>query len=431
MRIRKIMLVLALISGAIFFVSLVGIEGFNNYSNSIENNYFILAVGIDKATTEGEKVKITIISEKFSNSENENNKEADIVSTEGETVLDALIQFDYFMEKKLFWGHLGYIVIGDEVAKDNMLDYLDFFIRDHGIRYDAVLTIAKDMTAEELFRQTEKSEKFLPDTLDSIFDNRIWLSVSRKVALSEAIKIFANKNIDVYLPYLTVKTETGDSLESIPTSSKENKESSGENQNSSSNSKLDNNQKIEIPRIYLEGLAVFSGENLVEYIAPDESRALNFIENHIESGIIMVKDSQDDKISTEIVDSKSKINVNLDKENKLTVNIDIEFSTNISEIFSRKDIFYFEKLNELEKSQSNKIKAQVESLISIMKKNKIDVINLNKFVNLKYPLRWDKLHDQKEDIINNATFNINVKSKINRTYHVKESIRVKKENKGE
>lgn len=428
-KIKKILNVLVFLSGALLFVTLVGIEGFKNYANSIEDNYFVFIVGIDKATTEGKNVKITVLSEKFGEGGENAKKESDIITVEGETVFDAIREFDYFLDKKLFWGHLGYIIIGDEVAKEGILDYIDFFARDSGTRYDCVVAISKDMEAEKLLRTGEKKKEFIPDTLDSIFSNRIWLSVSQKIYLSDALKVFSNKQIDAYLPYLEVKdinnldSSKKDSKNKEDDEKKEDKEKSKEESGNDKEEESEKNKKI-----YLEGLALFKEEKLIEYLDSDKSRAVNFVDNNIDTGVILIDDNTGEKLSLELIDNNVKIKPKLEENNELTVDVDISFTTNISEVISRQNVFYFSTLDEIEQKQSELIKKQIEELINITKENKIDIFNIDKRVALKYPLKWRSV-ENKKDIITNAKYNINVRSKLNRTYHLKESVRVKEEKK--
>lgn len=404
-KIKKIIYIFVFLSGTFLFVTLVGIEGFRNYANSIEDNYFVLAVGIDKAETEGKNVKITVLSEKFGG-EKETKKESDIITVEGETVFDAIREFNYFLDKKIFWGHLEYIIIGDKIAKEGILDYTEFFMRDSSTRYDCVVAIAKDIEAEELLRSKEEEKEFIPDTLSSIFANRIWLSSSRKIYLGEAVIIFSNENIDAYLPYLEIKSTNTNTNQKNAEINKENEKKSEETK-----------------EIYLTGLAIFKGEKLLDYLDSDKSRAINFLTNKIDSSVILIDDNLGQKLSLEVIDNISKITVELN-EDKLDINIDVSFTTNIAEIASRENIFYFNTLDEIEKRQSETIKSQIEDLINITKENQIDIFNIDKKVELKYPIKWNKTENKKE-IIANAKYSVNVSSKVNRSYHLKESIKVK------
>ncbi|MDD2628512.1 MAG: hypothetical protein PHD20_06510, partial [Clostridia bacterium] len=211
---ERILFVLVLISGIMLFLDLIEYKLAFYTSGGIENSSFVLAVGVDKADSKDNKYKITTISEKFSadssSNSSTNQKAEDIFTVEGTSVFQAIRNYNMFKSKTLEWGHIGYILISEEVAKEDVLDVLDFFIRDHQLRFNAKLIVVKDLSAEAFIRSGKKIGKFLPDLLDSVFSNEEKTSVSSNVDLVEFVRILDDKYVDVFIPSITLLSREND-----------------------------------------------------------------------------------------------------------------------------------------------------------------------------------------------------------------------------
>src|SRR5690606_31893960 len=97
----------------------------------IQDIEFIRAVGIDKAP--GDKVKLTIATQRIVSGGGGGGSEqkiSEIVRSEGRTGFEAARNFWGYSETRQFFVHFEYILIGEEAAKDGILNYLVFFARD-------------------------------------------------------------------------------------------------------------------------------------------------------------------------------------------------------------------------------------------------------------------------------------------------------------
>lgn len=384
----------------------------------IEQNYFVLALGIDKGIEEG-NVRITITSEKFSStgddslSSSSQTKSSDTITSEGKTLFEASRKFDTFYSKKIFWGQIEYVIIGEDVAKEDILDYLDFCVRGHELRFDTLVAIAKGTTAEAVLRSDKKNGNFVPDVLDGIFKNSKKLSISKSMEMRDVITMFDNKYASTYIPTIEMVTKK----ESKKEENKDLKNDSSESESSSKESeKKDQNLKLEV-----NGFALFNKYKLSGYISGNLSRGLNFINGDTQSAPIVLEDKNNNKATLEILSSKPKIEVEL-KNNIPKANILLEVSSNFSEELSqdfkydKKELDYFtEKQNEL-------IKGEMENTLKYLQENSFDSIGIGDKIYHKYPLEWDKIKDNWKELFKNMEINVTVKSKINRTYHIEETI---------
>lgn len=211
-----ILLLLVMISGGVFFLSLFNFKSPISIPGGIEENHFVMAAGIDKASSEsGHKFKLTTVGEKFSaegGKAESSTKSAEIISIEGDTIFDAIRNFSIYKNKSMFWGHIQYILVSEEVAKEDFLQVLDFFIRDHELRFDTTVLIVKDTSAESFILTGEQLEMYIPDLLKGVSHNVGKLSISGEVRLADIMKTFNSKSMDGYIPVISLTSREDDTV---------------------------------------------------------------------------------------------------------------------------------------------------------------------------------------------------------------------------
>lgn len=364
-------------------------------SYEIEDLDFIIALGIDKGTENKENVRVTVVSEKIEGSgkNSQQVKSADIVASDGKTIFDALRNISTLNKKKLFWGHIKYVLIGEDIARNNVLSYLDIISRDHEIRPDVTPIVVKGTTAEGILNSGKACNEFIPDLLKSLLDNAGSNSISRNINLTEALIVFDNEYSDAYLPYIELKK----------------------------NNESDSTNKSEI---ILKGYAAFKGTDLVDFIPEGTARGINWITGKVITALIVAKDSSGKNVSLEVIDSDAKIKSKFN-DNIPEVTINIKMSSAIDEQFSQIDIYTESELDNLEKEQKDWVKGEVQSALDFARKNNIDMFDFGDLIYHQHPLKWKFIKSDWKTILSNMKINVVVESKISRTYLRKEPIRNK------
>ena len=463
MKKKSILFIALTFSGILLFLSLINFKNPVSVPGNIEDNYFTLAVGIDKASEKNNNFKVTIIAESFSGNNEKvsstQGKQANIRSMEGKTIFDAIRKFGLSKSKSLFWGHIKYILVSEEIAKDNVLKVLDFFIRDQELRFDTTVVIVKGMSSEAFLRAGDKTGKFIPDGLSGVFKNINKYSLSKEIKLSDLMESFSNSYSDVYIPSIelidgekkevSVKSEKGSSSSQGGDGTQQGSSSSqvgdGSEKGSSSSQGGDGTQQVssssqgdvgtqqvttsdeEIQSTYymrLDGFAAFNGEKLQSFISYSMARGLNWVNSNIQSGIIVLGEDTDKKVSMEIIDANSETKIKIN-DNLPEATINIKFSTNIGEIMSQDLIFSEDGFKKLEEQQNEVVKKEAQSIIEYAQKNNIDILNVNDEIFHQYPLKWEKIKDNWKEIFKTMKITVNVESNINGTYHIKQSLEEK------
>lgn len=365
----------------------------------IDKNFFVIASGVDVVSEENDTVKLTIVSEKVEVDSKmiSDEKKAHIVTAEGKTTFEANRKFHLFTNRDIFLGHSQFILFSEEVAKENIMKYLDFYLRDHELRLTSNVLIVEGSTVEDFFMQTNSSQYFIGEKLENLASDVGAFSLSKEVTIYESIDALDNEYSSAYIPIICLIDK-----KSIDTN---------------------NSNKMDMK---MEGYAIFKNFKMIGALHGNDARGLNWITNDIDSGVIVVKDSNNNDISLEIIGSNSKIKPRYNNDH-LSVVIEINMNSNIVEQEGIEDIYNEEDIEKLKNQQEDTIELEVKNVIKYTQKNNVDIMGIGNAVFHKYPVRWEKeLKDKWEFLFPQIDFNIEVKSKINRVYNIKQPIGAKK-----
>ncbi len=385
---KKIFILLLLLSVSCSFA---GCKKYIKGRYEIDKLDFPRVLAFDKGK-EG-NVEVTIVSKNTYKQDDSNTeiKKANIVSSEGRTVFEALRLLNIYSEKKPFYGHTEFILFGEELAKEGIRPYIDFITRDHEMRINSKVYLVKGAFAKEMLEKANTSQFFIGEMLGNLEKARDTMSISSDVKILEVMYILDSPYLSLFIPCL-------DLSETI--------QKSGQDEE-----KLDINMK---------GYALFKEGKLVGHLAKYEARGLNWLKNLISSGIIVVKDMKDEYVSLEIIESNTKIEPLIRRDGSLKATVKIDLTTNIGEILGTEDIFNKQNLEYIEKEQERVVKEEVLSVIRFALENKMDFFSLGTKFFQKYPRVWKTYEKSWEEWIPTIDFQIEVDSNITRSYLLNE-----------
>lgn len=379
---KKLFLLLLVLSNCILFTSC-------EWRKEIEDITFIKVIGIDQGINN--TIQLTVTS-KFVPDENSAEETGAYVTVTGETIFDAVRNLNKLSTKRPFWGHTEYIIFGENLAKDGIMKYLDFFSRQYQFRLNTNILVAKDSTAEKVIKQTSLKGIFISERLSYLTEKIDGISVSHDVKLHDLLEMFDRPFNAPYIPCIYLTKLFHDD----------------ENENKND--------------IELNGYFIFKDNKMIGYIKDDLSKGLNWVRDQYKSGIIVVKDHKGGKVSLEIIDGKTKIIPQHDQQDNLSVHIKIQVISSIGEMYSNEDIFNETTFDYLEKQQQTIVKKQAEEIIKYAQQNKADFLNIWQSVFHKYPNEFKNNYKEWPDIFAKLPIHVDVESKIIRTYLKKQPL---------
>lgn len=391
-RLKRIALLLLLVSLCVIFS---GCEGNIYLKSEIEKAAFVTLVAIDKAP-DSDQVMISTCAELAAmggGSEGQTSSfNAFVETSEGSTVFECLRNMSTWTGKELYFGHVGYIIIGEEAARNGILQYLDLFARDHEMSMDVKILVAKGTTGKEVFEKANPKDMYIADRLDNLLDNASAQSISGSIKLYKFLGNIESTTADPYLPYITLEKHT---------------------------KRI--NSDDESMNMHLAGYAAFRSDKLIGFLDEQQSRGLNWVADNVTTGVIVLQYGNAGNISMEITKSKVKITPKLENDT-LSADVHVSFSSNVGEIMSTVSIFHKQDLANVNKLQNDRVRAEVESIIQYSQENAVDLIQIGDAFTHKYPVKSVNYQSEWDKYFSSTKITVRVDSKISRSYNLHEPI---------
>lgn len=382
----------------IFYFNSKPLQGIIETPNEIDEITAIKVIGIDK---ENGELKITIASKVEGGvGKVGGGSEQKIIINEssGQTIFQAIREMHQFTGKLPYWGHLDYIMISENLARDGIAKDLDFFLRQYQIRMHSNVCIVKDSSVNEFIKMSAKNDTFISDNLDLLFKSIKMTSISRIKKLDDLYTNLTWKYSPQYVPCLEVFKQNAEEKDNKQSKIKENKKDDE-----------DENKQY----IVISGFGLIQEGRLIKFLNKSESMILNLMTNNFSSAINVVKDYDDNNVSLEIINTNSKVMPVIKTQNSIDVNAEITIESSIGEYFGSENITETSFIDTIQQKQEDLISKELDNLIQ--KNRDIDIFGVSKILYMKKTSKWN---DIKEDFyLKNLKINYNFKvvSKVRRT----------------
>lgn len=335
------------------FIIIVLYFGGLNSVRELTDLAIVKAVSIDKIDEDKYEVCAIIID----TTDKENIDKGIVISSVGNSVHEAARNMVKKLTKKLYIAHMESLIISEQIAKDELENTLDFFIRDNEGSNSFFLFIAKEVEAKECL------EKINEDEIDLVS------------FLKSTQKYKGNANIKTLNDMVKTLLEKGSTLCVNAVTLKDNVE--------------------------LENMAYFRGYNMLGYLSEEESITYNLVLNEVDNTLVSIG-SDDDLVVAEIVEPKSKIEIE-----KNNVNISVNCVAHITQIGKSVALDDIIEKEEIENKLEDDISYKIHSLFEEMRKEEVDIFSIgNVLYRKKNSLFEDKNYLDKLNLIVNVNIDI-------------------------
>lgn len=249
------------------------------------------------------------------------------------------------------------LLISEKVAKEKeILDTLNFFIRDNEGSTDFMLIITKDTTPQEVLQVTTPIESNpAQDIKYSILATHRYRGFSTNNLLNDSIAMFKREH--------SVGVVTCIELANNKSSDQKNPESSSQQEsallNQTENNKEKNNNENKI--IKVSDLGYFENQTLNGYLNQYESYLYNIITNNSISGIIELN-GDNNLLVIEEIRGESKLIPKVINGNYY-IDINIDMTCNITETGKNIDFNSNSNVETYEKQAEEYLKNEIEKII--------------------------------------------------------------------
>jgi len=384
---KKIKLVILIF---IIFLCPIMLVGCWNY-REIDSLAIVTGIAIDKdMITKRYIVTSEIITTQMSGVSSIINSE--FYRSEGDSIFGAVRNTIEISGLKLFWSDAKVVIISKEIAQEGVIPVIDWVNRSSDVRSDMWLLISKGNSAAEILKakvklnavtsfhlnETMKSGK----TVSKYTDSRLWTFIDG-ISSKGKSEVVA-----------TVSTEL-------------------------------NNITL-VPRI--AGSAVFKSDKLVGYLNENETLYMLMVKSKLKEGLIVLKNvsGSDTDVTLGIHENKTKLTP-LYNNGTASLIIDLYPVATIDDVGGTKDFIKEDTLKILQSEAENKIKTQIEYLISKLQKDyHSDVLGFGETFDKEKPKVSKTFKENGIDIFTIMKAEVNVHLQIKGSGKTNDPITIKK-----
>ena len=405
----------------IFFLLIVMFV-LNGFSNARELNELAIAsaIGIDYDTKTNEYIiTAQILNNKKENSSgsgsgsSNSSSEIVVINSKSPSVQSALRNIIEESPKKLYLAHMKLLLISEKMAKSqDILDTLNFFIRDNEGSNDFMMVITRNTTPQKVLEiLTPLESNPAENIVDSIITSNRYKGIASENVLSDNVAMFLENGKSSVAVSIEIdedeiigsKDELNDNKIKDENYSKNSNENSENNDlqisSSDDSSKKDqnDNKNAQTKKIKVSNLAYFKDHFLTGYIEDEENYIYNLITKNAKGGIIQIGEKEN-LLVIEQTSVSTKLKPRREND-KFIIDLSINLSCNVTETGKNVDFKTKEKYKINQNYAKEYLTEKIEKFISNTKeKYDCDLIGAGnifyKFDNKDYELLMSKYGDQ-------------------------------------
>ncbi len=357
----------------------------------------VSAVGIDKTSDDQVEVTIQIMKISAIKAKAQGSSEETFwtFSKKGNTVFEAIRSILTTIDHKPFYNFNELVVIGEDLAKDGVMDVLDFFERDHENRVQSFVLIAKGISAKEvLSAKTDLASVPALHLVETIKSSKASTRII-EMELFDLLKGFSCPG----------KNPVAGVIEKL-------------------NSEDD---ELKIINLSVEGGAVFIKDKLQGWIESKDLVGYLIIINEFKNGIINIPNPHEENkfVTIELKKVNSKMDIKF-VNNKPIIFLDVKAEGNIGEQQGPGDLTTKEMVKKLDEGLEKKIEEEVTKVFKLAQEEyKNDFLGFGNIIYKKNLRYWKKVKDNWDSEFSNIPVDIKIKAKVLQPGQVKKALEPK------
>lgn len=384
----------------LFFLTTLLLTGCGNYR---ELNDLAITTGIAFDIKDNQYIVSYMIA-------NSNKAETDSKSSEtkitvyegtGNTISSAYMDLNSKNPKIPYISHLEVVIISEDLAKQGMLEALDFLMRNPESRKEFYIVLSKDVEAGTLLKTLAPLESFPSQNIAEIIkSNKDDQSTIIMQKYSDVITDLLDQGVEPIINGIELE---GDKEE-------------GQTQDSLEKATPSATMKIDT-------IGIFKKDKLLGWTNHDETVGINIINNS--AGFVLLETKCDDKYMTSTLkDIKTEPVITF--ENDIPkIKLKIKADGAILEMQCKRNLEETKVMKELEKDFSERLKQIInETLNTTQKEYKSDIFGFGNYIYKNNLKKWNVIKDKwDEEIFPNITIDVAVDINLNNKGSLEQSLK--------
>ncbi|PIC63536.1 spore gernimation protein [Sporosarcina sp. P13] len=356
-------------------------------ANEAERMLYVNAVGID---FKDGKYEIYVQFPNFANTaKTEQPIDVEVIQSEighatGETMEEAIFKLYHSIDQKVYWGHLSFLVISEEVMKNGKLSpVIDSFIRHKDTRYQIWLYTTKDPVQDVLLVKTVLNKSLVLSKLSDPKNTFEQESFIEPVNIRTLLIALDEPSYEAMIPIISVEED----WESVK-------------------------EPIKAPN--LSGVGVVTPNSFKGFIPGDKAKGMQWMSNKMKRGEVTFKLDGGNYFSMIIEHVKVKIKP-IVKKGDVKFDIDVQLEATVSVIGEMATTDQIRK--EIKKVVEKDILATYKEALEM----DVDIYQFSEILYRKNVKEWKKRHtngklDLTEDSIRNLKITVTKLSSARKSF---------------
>ncbi|MFZ5967252.1 MAG: Ger(x)C family spore germination protein [Bacillota bacterium] len=297
--------------------------------------------------------------------------------------------------KRLVWVDNKIFVIGEELARQGLDEFMDYFMRNRELRYRNFVMVSKGKAMDVLSIPSDIEEN-LPIELQGMIQNTEEWAKAYIPDMKDFSISYLDKRIEAVAGRLTYY-ETDMNTFSTAREHYYKMETNG------------NRKKIAA----ITGSAVFKGSKLVGWLGEEETKAYRWIIGEVTSGIATIRKNKQ-MVSIEIRDLNTDIKAVVE-EDAIQFTIKLELSGEITEYIDQSNVLDEYTVKNIEKNFEDFFKKEMEKTVKkAQKEYRSDFLGFGRILYREYPNTWRKIEKDWDKIFPRVEIAYKVKVTVDR-----------------
>ncbi|MED3563363.1 Ger(x)C family spore germination protein [Bacillus xiapuensis] len=316
-----------------------------------------------------------------------------IFTLEGDTISELSQKMNVGASKNVIYSHMQTLVIGEEIAKEGLLEFIDFLERNREIRDDFNIIIAHNVKAADILKVTypiQKSSSLkLHVQLESILQN--W-GGDPDVRLNDVVQAYTSPGRHPVMAAVTIQgnPEAGGSVDNL---------------------------KEVSPKaiVILDSLAIFKQGKLLDFLPLEDARNYLWVEGKLTRTALSVPCQEDKYISVRIYNSKTRTKARMIRGLPV-ININVRSEAYLDGTQCINDITQIKTYEQYEKLTAKMIEKNILSNIKkVQKEYQTDIFGFGEEMYRQDYQNFKKVQDHWDELFSDAIVKVHVKVQLRRS----------------
>ncbi|MCM3706976.1 MULTISPECIES: Ger(x)C family spore germination protein [Cytobacillus] len=316
-----------------------------------------------------------------------------IYSAEGNSIAELIYRVNEGISRHLIYSHMRTLIIGEELAKEGIIDFIDFLERNREIRDDFNILIARDSKGSDVLKVTYQFQKSTSLKLHTQLDTMMkdW-GGDPGVRMNDVITAWTARGRQPVMAAVRIKGDP----------------EAGAN--------TENMMKVTPDAlVVLDSLAIFNGDKLVGFLTLEDSRNYLWIQDKINKTSITVKCSESRYMGIRVYDTKTKIKGKLEN-GKADIHIKIRAEAYIEGAYCKDQFVKVKTYEENGKIAEKQVNEKVaETIKKVQQEYGTDIFGFGEVVLRQDYQNFNKVEKNWDEKFAEADIHVDTSLNIRRT----------------